>query len=328
MDIPEGSQWCMCPLFAQVKLAASSSSVSEIPLMLQSAAAWLFVLIWSSGFVVARGISGQIDPYLFLLVRFACVTVIFGVAMGIMRSPIPGRPQIWRLMATGAFMQGLYLGPSFWAVSQGMEAGIMSLMGSLQPPMTAVFAAVIFKERITKLTTLGLLIGVTGVAIAVTPGLMGSSTFVIVTSSTNAVAFQWVLFAAVLSISAITTGTLLQKSSIVSVPLLSSVTFQTLGALLVMVVMAGIFAKPVLPINAITLGYLGWAVFILSIGGFTILTWLVRTGSATRASSLLFLVPPLAALLSWQFYGETLTEWQIAGFTLALIGVVLARRQT
>lgn len=304
-----------------------SHRTRKIALMLQSAAAWLFVLIWSSGFVVARGISGQIDPYLFLLVRFACVTAIFGVAMGIMRLPVPGREQLWRLMATGAFMQGLYLGPSFWAVSQGLEAGIMSLMGALQPPITAVFAALIFKERVTRLTMLGLLIGVAGVAIAVTPGLMDGSTFA-GTTGKDAVGFQWVLLAAVLSISAITTGTLLQKSSIVSVPLLSSVTFQTLGALIVMVVMAGIFAEPAFPLNATTLGYMSWAVFILSIGGFTILMWLVRNGSATRAISLLFLVPPLTALLSWQIYDETLSDWQIAGFALALTGVVLARRQT
>ena len=63
------------------------------------------MFIWSTGFVIARGISGLIDPYLFLLVRFACVIAIFGVAMGIMRLPPPGRNQLWRLLATGAVNQ-------------------------------------------------------------------------------------------------------------------------------------------------------------------------------------------------------------------------------
>lgn len=295
--------------------------------MLQSTAAWLFVIIWSSGFVVARGISGLVDPYLFLLVRFSCVAAIFAIAMMVLRAPIPERSQIWRLLASGAFMQGLYLGPGFWAVSQGLEAGVMALMGSLQPPITALLAWYLLKERVTRLTVVGLLIGLIGVTMAILPTVLSEYGSTDRTTSDNLAAFHWVIVAAVLSIGAITAGTLFQKTSIRSVPLLSSVTFQTIGAVLVMFVMAIVFAEPVLPINAVALGYLAWAVFVLSIGGFTLLTWLVRTGSATRASSLLFLVPPLAALLSWQLYGETLQVWQIAGFIVALAGVILARRQ-
>ncbi|MFK7859521.1 MAG: DMT family transporter [Granulosicoccus sp.] len=295
--------------------------------MIQSSAAWLFVIIWSSGFVVARGISGQIDPFLFLLTRFACVTIIFAVAMMLFRSPVPERSQIWRLMASGAFMQALYLGPGFWAVSHGLEAGVMSLMGSMQPPITAVFAWYLFKENITPLTKAGLMIGLVGVTMALAPNILSEYQATTGAAPDNTVSFHWVLFAAILSVGAITTGTLLQKSSISSVRLLSSVTFQTLGAVLVMVVMALVFAEPVFAINVTAMSYLIWAVLVLSIGGFTILTWLVRSGSATRASSLMFIVPPLTALLSWKIYEETLSIWQISGFVVALAGVILARRQ-
>ncbi|MFK8082028.1 MAG: DMT family transporter [Granulosicoccus sp.] len=296
--------------------------------MLHSLAAWLFVMIWSSGFVVARGISGLIDPFLFLLVRFTCVTTLFAVAMLLLRSPLPRGHEIWRLMASGAFMQGLYLGPGFWAVSQGLEAGVMSLMGSLQPPITALLAWYLLNEQINRLTVVGLTIGLAGVVMAVAPNLLADIPSTSLELSSNAASFHWVMVAAVLSIVAVTTGTLLQKSSISSVPLLSSVTFQTLGATLTMLPMAAVFAKPIMPVTAITAGYLAWAVFVLSIGGFTLLTWLVRSGSATRASSLLFIVPPLTAILSWKFYGETLSFWQMAGFLVAIAGVTLARRQS
>lgn len=294
--------------------------------MLQSAAAWAFVLIWSTGFVVARGISGQIDPYLFLLLRFIAVAILFGCAMMIMREPIPARTQLWRLALTGALMQGLYLGPSFWAVSQGLEAGIMALMGSLQPPVTAVFAWYLFAERVTRLGIVGLILGIIGVGLAVAPSFAhdnGAMQDALLATPP----FVWILMAGVLSIGSITAGTLMQKSSISSVPLLSSVTFQTLGAVSVTALMAMAFAEPVIKLTAATVGYLSWAIFVLSIGGFTLLTWLVRTESATRASSLLFLVPPLAAVMSWKLYDEALGPWQISGFVLALIGVLLARRQ-
>jgi drug/metabolite transporter (DMT)-like permease len=57
----------------------------------------------------------------------------------------------------------------------------------------------------------------------------------------------------------------------------------------------------------------------------TMLVWLVRRGDASRATALLFLVPPLAALEGYVGFGETLLPVQIAGFVVALVGVLLAR---
>jgi drug/metabolite transporter (DMT)-like permease len=304
-------------------------------------AAWLFVLIWASGFVVARGITGLIDPYLFLLVRFICVLLVFGIAMILTRTHLPANGDRWRLVGVGALMQGIYLGPGFWAVSQGLEAGVMSLIGTMQPPLTAVLAWYFFREQISGLTVIGLAIGITGVALAVSPALAGESSATamsavagvgagasnVVNDGIQAGTGVGVIAAAVLSIGSITAGTLLQKSSIVTVPLLIAITFQTLGAVLVMLIMAIVFGHWIFPFTRESFVYLAYAVFILSIGGFTLLTWLVRTGSATRASSLLLLVPPLAALMSWRLYGESLGVIQISGFALALVGVVVARHR-
>lgn len=282
-----------------------------------SIAAWLFVIIWATGFVIARGISGLIDPYLFLLVRFSAVLLIFSLAMLILRTPLPVTQDRWRLIGIGALMQGFYLGPGFWAVSQGLEAGIMALIGALQPPLTAVLAWYFLSEQITRRTIFGLLIGVAGVSLAVSPGLSDNLSATSIS--------PWVIAASLLSIGSLTAGSLLQKSSIVSVPLLSAITFQTLGAVVVMLVMSSLLGHWVFPLTAPAVGYLIYAVLILSIGGFTLLTWLIRSGSATRASTLLLLVPPLAAVLSWWLYDEALGGIQITGFVMALLGVLVAR---
>lgn len=285
-----------------------------------SVAAWLFVVIWSSGFVVARGISGQIDPYLFLLLRFSCVVLIFFMLMRSMRVRAPAYRDQWRLLGIGALMQGLYLGPGFWAVSQGLEAGVMALLGAMQPAMTAVLAWYFFSERTSPRTVIGLAIGIAGVALAVAPGMSNGPASASISLP--------VIAAAVVSITSITAGTVLQKSSIVAVPLLTTVSFQTLGAVMVMLLMNLLFGQWTLTMTPEILGYLVYAVLVLSIGGFTLLTWLVRSGSATRASSLLLVVPPLAALMSWWLYDEALSGIQVAGFIIALIGVVLARSRT
>ena len=57
----------------------------------------------------------------------------------------------------------------------------------------------------------------------------------------------------------------------------------------------------------------------------TLLVWMVRRGDAARATALMFLAPPLAALEGYVGFGEMLLPVQIAGFALALVGVLLAR---
>jgi drug/metabolite transporter (DMT)-like permease len=72
-------------------------------------------------------------------------------------------------------------------------------------------------------------------------------------------------------------------------------------------------------------GALIWAVLVPSVIGTTMLMWMMRHGEATKVTALLLLVPPLAAVQGFIFFGEILTALQIAGFALALAGVFLTR---
>ena len=72
---------------------------------------------------------------------------------------------------------------------------------------------------------------------------------------------------------------------------------------------------------------LAWSVLGLSAGGLSLLIWLVRTQGPTRMSMLLLLVPPLAAVEAWLLFGEKLVPVQLAGFALALTGVLLGGRR-
>jgi drug/metabolite transporter (DMT)-like permease len=53
--------------------------------------------------------------------------------------------------------------------------------------------------------------------------------------------------------------------------------------------------------------------------------WMMRHGDATRVTALLLLVPPLAAMQAYLFFGETLVPVQFVGFALALGGVLMTR---
>ncbi|MFT4729081.1 MAG: drug/metabolite transporter (DMT)-like permease [Granulosicoccus sp.] len=290
-------------------------------MILTTVAAWSFVIIWSTGFIVARQIAGDADPHLFLTARFAIVALLFALFCRISRADWPDTPSTFRLIGIGALLSGLYLGPGFWAVGQGLQPGVMALTGTLQPPLTALLAWRFLQEEPSRWTFAGLFTGMIGVAMAVSPTLHGDTA-----SGVKALPLI-VLLAAVVSILSVTAGTLLQRSSVSKVSIAPACALQNVGGFLVVAILAIALGESRLPMDAKTLAALTYAVIVLSIGGFTLLIWLVRTGGATRSSSLMFLAPPLASIIAWHLYDDQLTPIQIAGFIVTLAGVWLARKQ-
>jgi drug/metabolite transporter (DMT)-like permease len=74
------------------------------------------------------------------------------------------------------------------------------------------------------------------------------------------------------------------------------------------------------------LGAMAWAVLGLSIGAIGLLLFLIRQGAVVGVATLLYLVPPVAALMAFGLFGETLNPIQLAGMALAALGVAVASR--
>jgi drug/metabolite transporter (DMT)-like permease len=289
--------------------------------MLASISAVVFVVLWSTGFVVARAIAPFADPNLYLLARFSGTALLFACVALVGRAAWPTGRALGKHLVAGALLQGVYLGAGYWAVAQGLSAGVMALLGALQPLLTAAVAAPLFGERLSPRGWGGMALGLVGVALVLEPKLAAAGL-----PASHGHAPAWlVVVVAVLAVFSITAGTLFQKTSIASADLRSSSAVQNFGAALV----AGLFVvvlgehrwvpSPTLWIS------LAWGIVMLSGVGLTLLVWLVRRGDASRATALLFLVPPLAALEGYIGFGETLMPIQIAGFVVALVGVLLAR---
>ena len=69
-----------------------------------------------------------------------------------------------------------------------------------------------------------------------------------------------------------------------------------------------------------------WAVGGLSIGAIMLLQAMIRRGAVVQTASLLYLVPPVTALMAWIGFNEVLTPVQLIGMALAAVGVALASR--
>ncbi|SAK75327.1 DMT family transporter [Caballeronia ptereochthonis] len=292
--------------------------------MVSLLAAPVFVFLWSTGFIVARAITPYVDPNMYLLARFSGTTLLFVAIAIFTRAPWPRGRDIGRHLFAGALLQGVYLGTSYWAVAQGLGAGIMALLGALQPLLTAAVAARLFGEKLSPRAWGGLVLGLFGVALVLAPKIVGSGAHLAHAAQGNAPPWL-VVTIAVLAVVAITAGTLYQKTSLARADIRSAGALQNAGAAVVALVLVIALGEHRFIASTTTWLSLAWGIVMLSGVATTLLVWMVRRGDASRATALLFLAPPLAALESYLAFGETLDVVQLAGFAVALAGVLLAR---
>ncbi|ACC74148.1 DMT family transporter [Paraburkholderia phymatum] len=284
----------------------------------------VFVVLWSTGFVVARAIKPFADPNLFLIARFGGTALLFMAAALFARVEWPTGRALGKHLIAGALLQGVYLGAGYWAVAQGMSAGIMALLGALQPLLTAAAAAPLFGERLSGRSWTGMLLGLAGVALVLEPNLTGSPAFAAQGHAGDVP--QWlVVGVSIAAVCAITAGTLIQKTSLSKADIRSASSVQNFGAAVVVLVFALALGEHRWIPSPVLWASLAWGIVMLSGVSVTLLVWMVRRGDASRATALLFLAPPLAALEGYIGFGETLSGIQVAGFVVALIGVLLAR---
>lgn len=284
--------------------------------MIVGLASLLFVLIWSTGFIVARATVPHATPELILAVRLALTTTLLGGAAFHARQALPRGRRLGLHLAAGAMLHGFYLTLSWWAVNNGMPAGVMALLGSLQPLMVAVASVAFLGDRLPQRAWVGLAAAIIGVGCVLLPAIERSGAGSIAVGPAVAAVF------AVLSMAG---GTLIQRGSIAGDGIAISGAVQNGGGAMIAIA-ATLFVgdyrwdgSPMLWIG------LAWSVLALSTAGLSLLVWLVRHQGPTRMSMLLLLVPPLAAVEAWLLFGERLGPVQLIGFALALGGVMLGR---
>ena len=282
------------------------------------AASILFVLIWSTGFIVARAMVPHGAPELILSARLTLTALLLGLVALRARQPLPRWPHLRRHLAAGAMLHGVYLTVSWWAVNNGMPAGIMSLLGALQPLLVAVASVVLLGERLLARAWAGLAIAIVGVACVLLPAI----------ERTGAGGVPLLpAIAGLLAVIGMAGGTLIQRGAIAGDGIWISGAVQNAGGAMVAIAAALAIGDMRWDNAPLLWGGLAWSILMLSAGGLSLLVWLVRTQGPTRPSMLLLLVPPLAAIEAAFLFGEKLGPVQIVGFALALGGVLLGRSQ-
>ncbi|WP_417423231.1 DMT family transporter [Hoeflea sp.] len=282
----------------------------------------LFVVLWSTGWIVAKYASPYADPLTFLSLRFTLAAVLFAVITVVSRAVWPSTRSGWlHAVFSGVLLHGVYLAGVWWAIDQGVPSSVSGLIAALQPLMTALAAPYIVGERLTGPQKLGVFLGFVGLAVAILPRLLALD------AATLQIALV-PLLVNVISMISVTAGTLYQKRHLQEGDLRAIATLQYVGGFLVVMPLA-LLCEP-LQIDW-TLEFvlaMGWSVFGLSLVSIMLLLYLIRRGQVSRAASLTYLVPPAVAVESWFLFSEEPTLPMIAGTVIVVIGVWLTNRKT
>ena len=283
----------------------------------------VFVLIWSTGFIVARYGMPYAPPFTFLLWRyfFSILCFLPWIALAGVSWPT-GRKQFFHLSVTGMLMHAGYLGGVWAAVKAGMGSGLSSLIVGIQPVLTAIWLSTLSKSagphgHISRRQWLGLLLGFSGLVLVVWRKLTLGTPMDHVTPQNMA----W----AVMALVAITTGTLYQKRFVQPCDVRTANTVQLLAAAAVTLPLA--WLEPAgMQWNGQLMGALAWSVLGLTLGGSSLLYLLIQRGAAATVASLMYLVPPTTALIAWLLFDEAITAMTLLGTAITAVGVSLVVR--
>ena len=275
---------------------------------------FIFVFLWSSAFITTKPIIDNSDPFTALAFRFFFVAIGFYLfSLYSKQSIVVNKKNLIESIFSGVLFHGFYLGGVFYSISIGMPTGIAALIVTLQPVLTNALSGSLLGEKVTTKQWIGVLLGFVGATLVLGMDI-GSGIPMLG------------LVATVVALIAITASTIWQKKLSNNLPLPVSNFYQAVGGCLFHILIIIIFAKPYINFTKTFFIAISHQIFLVSFGAFTILMYLIKKISASKAVSIFFIIPGTSAIMAWLFLNESLTNLDLLGFLITTIGVYIATR--
>ncbi|MEY4493496.1 MAG: hypothetical protein RL355_845 [Actinomycetota bacterium] len=284
-------------------------------------APWLFVFLWSSGFVAAKYVLPYSGPFSFLTLRYVIAAVILSAVAAIQSRKFDLTPKkIWHATLVAFFLHFLYIGGVFYAIELGVTAGITSVIVSLQPVLVALLAIPLLGERFRFVEAIGLALGVIGVALLLLPKMFQGD----LTPQFSTIG----IISCTVALLGTTFGYITQKKTGAEMDFVTGTAIQYSVTAILFAITAALTNDLEIQWSAQFIGGLAWSSLALSIGSIFLLYSLLQRGSAGSVSSLYYLVPPSAAIQAYFLFGEVIPLLGLVGMALAGLGVMLVMRAT
>jgi drug/metabolite transporter (DMT)-like permease len=278
----------------------------------------LFALLWASAAVATKIGVLSVQPLVLGNIRFFIAGIVLLVLTYLFSKKDNVRwpsLQEWQQLSIFGFLNTtLYLGLYVYAMKHS-AAGIGSLAVSTTPLLIVIMSALFMKRLPSNFELIGMVLGMTGVAVATLPLLEGQ-----VTSILGIVLL------------------LLAMVAVAGASVYYARTKWTLSPLLIngwQVLLGGIFQLPITLVtmdrsanswNSSSINAVLWLSLAVSVIGLICWFYLLAL-DAVKASFWLFLCPVFGFFYAWYLLGEPITSYTWAGTALVLSGLYLSKKR-
>src|SRR4051812_16273257 len=136
-------------------------------------------VVWGSTYFGIAVAVESMPPFLMLAIRFLIAGgLLFGwelLRRG--RAGLPTRREVRDSAIVGALLLGIGNGFVALGESAGVASGIAAILVAMMPLWLGIFGWLYFRERLSRLAVLGVVIGLVGVALLLWPAGSGANTF-------------------------------------------------------------------------------------------------------------------------------------------------------
>ena len=274
----------------------------------------IFILLWSSAFITTKPIVDNSDPFAALAFRFFFVAFGFYLfSFYLNQSLITNRRNIAQSVLSGVLFHGFYLGGVFFSYSMGLTATLSALIVCLQPILTNILSGPILKEKVTITQWIGIFFGFLG-------------TILVIGYDIGTEIPTIGVIASIVALLGATSATIWQKKFTHEISLSVNNFYQALSAGIFLFIISLFFEISFINFDTRFILSISWQIIMVSFGAYAILMYLIKNGTASKTSSLFFLVPPTTAVMAWFVLGEKLLLIDIIGLLICTFGVYIATR--
>ncbi len=292
--------------------ASTSVSTAADRRWIDTALAWYFVSVWGSGFLASKVALQYAPPFTMLTLRYVLGVLCLVPVLLVMRPQWPAaRTELGHVIVAGLLMHAVHLSGSHYSQYLGLSAGITALVMSLQTLATAVIASRFMGDRLGPRQWIGVVLGLAGVALVVWHKIDVQE---LPLGSLVALAF---------GLTAITAGTLYQKTFCPKVDLKAGTFIQFAASAAVLAPFAFFVEGAPVDWRWQFFAALAFLVILASILATNALNMLMRHGEATRVTSLIYLTPIIAVALEYPMFGVAPGALSLFGIAVTCAGVAL-----
>lgn len=276
----------------------------------------LFVLLFSSGFIVGRIATDAAHPFAIIFWRFMIAGTLLTLLAIVMRAPWPRTKREYRDLAiTGLLLQTMQYAGTYLAFQYGISASLSAMIMGMMPLLVALGSWKLLKEPLTPLQTAGTLIGFAGLAFATIFGFGGGD------------GWSSIIWTVVGTLG-IAAGTLYQRKFGMRMDLRSGGAIQLFVGAAGMLPIALLHGGLGLPMTTPVVFSLTWLATMNTLGAITLLLYFLQNQSAGEASSLFYLMPGVTAIAAWLILDQPVHWYTFVGLALTAVGLVLVARYT